>query len=263
MKTRHTAEFRFYAELNDFLPAEQRKQTIDYRFNGHPGIKDPIEVLGVPHTEAELILANGESVSFDYRLQNHDRIAVYPVFKNLSIGSLARLREKPPGIPRFILDVNLGKLAKRMRLLGFDSVYRNNFLDAEVADIAAHEQRIVLTRDRRLLYLKQIDHGYWVRAVNIDRQLDEVLERYNLYGLIRPFARCLVCNGVLKAVPKAEVLHRLEEKTRLYYESFYRCVCCQRIYWEGSHIENMRQHYAKNLKPEMKNPDRLLHRDCQ
>lgn len=263
MKTRHTAEFRFYAELNDFLPAEQRKQTIDYRFKGHPGIKDPIEVLGVPHTEAELILANGQSVSFDYRLQNHDRIAVYPAFKNLSIGSLARLREKPPGIPRFILDVNLGKLAKRMRLLGFDSVYRNNFQDAEVADIAAHEQRIVLTRDRRLLYLKQIDHGYWVRAVNIDRQLDEVLERYNLYGLIRPFARCLVCNGVLKAVPKAEVLHRLEEKTRLYYESFYQCVYCQRIYWEGSHIENMRQHYAKHLKPEMKNPDRLLHRDCQ
>ena len=120
MRSEYTAEFRFYEELNDFLPPEQRKRTNLYRFSGHPGIKDPIEVFGVPHTEVDLIVVNGQSVGFDYQLQAGDRVAVYPVFETLDITSLVKLREKPLRNPRFVLDVNLGKLAKRMRLLGFD-----------------------------------------------------------------------------------------------------------------------------------------------
>ena len=148
MKPEYTAEFRFYALLNDFLPPAQRKRTMHYRFSGHPGIKDPIEVFGIPHTEVELIIVNGQSVGFDYQLQAGDRVAVYPVFKSLDINPLVRLREKPLRDPRFILDVNLGKLAKRMRLLGFDSLYRNDYNDAEIVNFAVNEQRIVLTRDR-------------------------------------------------------------------------------------------------------------------
>ncbi|MDD5321815.1 MAG: Mut7-C RNAse domain-containing protein [Methylococcales bacterium] len=244
MKQEYVAEFRFYEELNDFLPPEQRKRTINYRFSGHPGIKDPIEVFGVPHTEVELIIVDDQSVGFDYQLQDGDRVAVYPVFESLDISPLLRLRENPLRNPRFIMDVNLGKLAKFMRLLGFDSLYRNDYRDAEVVNIAVNEQRIVLTRDRRLLYIKHISHGYWVRAVNVESQIDEVLRRFDLYGSIQPFVRCLVCNGVLSSVAKGDILDRLEPKTRLYYEVFHQCNDCLRIYWEGSHMENMRQRYA-------------------
>lgn len=244
MKPQHTAEFRFYEELNDFLLPEQRKRTIRYRFSGHPGIKDPIEVFGVPHTEVDLIVVNGQSVGFDYQLQAGDRVAVYPVFETLDISSLVRLREKPLRNPRFILDVNLGKLAKRMRLLGFDSLYRNDYRDADIVNISVNERRIVLTRDRRLLYIKQINHGYWVRATDVEAQIDEVLRRFDLYGLIHPFVRCLMCNGVLAPVAKADIWDRLEAKTRLYYDDFYQCVDCRRIYWQGSHMENMLQRLA-------------------
>jgi uncharacterized protein with PIN domain len=244
MKPEYTAEFRFYEELNDFLPHEQRKRTMHYRFNGNPGIKDPIEAFGVPHTEVELIIVNGQSAGFDYQLQGGDHVAVYPVFKSLDISPLHRLREKPSCNPRFIIDANLGKLAKFMRLLGFDSLYRNDYRDAEVVAIAVNEQRIVLTRDRRLLYIKHISHGYWVRAVDVESQIDEVLRRFDLFRSIQPFARCLVCNGIMAPVTKADILDRLEPKTRLYYEVFQRCTDCRRIYWEGSHMEDMRQRYA-------------------
>jgi uncharacterized protein with PIN domain len=247
MKPEYTAEFRFYALLNDFLPPAQRKRTMHYRFSGHPGIKDPIEVFGIPHTEVELIIVNGQSVGFDYQLQASDSVAVYPVFKSLDINPLVRLREKPLRNPRFILDVNLGKLAKRMRLLGFDSLYRNDYNDAEIANFAVNEQRIILTRDRRLLYIKQITHGYWVRAVDVESQTDEVLRRFDLHSSIHPFVRCLVCNGMLAPVAKTDILNRLEPKTRLYYEVFHRCDDCQRIYWEGSHMEDIRQRFASFL----------------
>ena len=79
------AEFRFYEELNDFLRPEQRYQTVSYRFDGQPGIKDPIEALGVPHVEVDLIVVNGASVGFDYRLQDGDRVAVYPKFESLDV----------------------------------------------------------------------------------------------------------------------------------------------------------------------------------
>lgn len=238
------AEFRFYAELNDFLPPGQRQRTLHYSFSGHPGIKDPIEALGVPHTEVELIIVNGQSVRFDYQLQAADRVAVYPLFRQLAIDPLFKLRVRYSLHPRFVLDTNLGKLARFMRLLGFDSLYRNDYRDSTIARIAASEQRIVLTRDRRLLHNKQIHYGYWVRAVDVESQIDEVVRRFDLCGLIHPFARCLVCNDVLVPVEKKDILDRLEPKTKRFFEIFSRCPTCQRIYWEGSHLENMRRRFT-------------------
>lgn len=241
MRREHTAEFRFYEELNDFLPPDKRKRTVDYGFNGHPGIKDCIEAQGVPHTEVELILVNGESVGFDYRLQDCDRVAVYPMFESFDVTPLLRLRDAPLRQTAFVLDVNLGKLARRLRLLGFDALYSNRYQDAEVADIATAEQRIVLTRDRRLLHAKRITHGYWVRSVQPEQQTEEVLRRFDLYRQIRPFCRCPVCNGLLKPVDKAEIIDRLEPLTKLYYDEFRACDGCGKLYWEGSHIGKMRQ----------------------
>jgi uncharacterized protein with PIN domain len=245
----HMAEFRFYGELNDFLRPQQRQCPIVYYFSGHPGIKDPIEVLGVPHPEVEMINVNGQSVGFDYQLQAYDHVAVYPDFKNRDFAFPMKLRENVSPSPRFILDVNLGKLAKFMRLLGFDSLYRNDYRDKVVVNIAVNEQRIVLTRDRRLLYFKSIRHGYWVREVKAENQVDEILSRFDLYGAIHPFTRCLACNGVLEPVAKEQVLHRLEPKTRLYYEIFSHCISCQRIYWKGSHMEHMLRRFAHLLAP--------------
>ena len=236
----HAAEFRFYAELNDFLRPEQRQQTVPYRFDSHPGIKDPIEALGVPHVEVDLIVVNGASVDFGYHLQNGDRVAVYPVFAGIDVSPLAKLREKPPRPIAFVVDVNLGRLARTLRLLGFDVLFSNAYRDAEIVAIAEAQKRIVLTRDRRLLHAKAIVHGYWVRSVLVARQVEEVLRRFGLAGQVRPFSRCAACNGQIEPVPKADVLDRLEPKTRKYYETFYRCSTCGQIYWEGSHVEKIR-----------------------
>lgn len=183
-----TAYFRFYAELNDFLPPMRRQQVITYRFNGHSGIKDPIEALGVPHTEVEVILVNNQPTDFSYQLKSTDRVAVYPKFKRLDPGEFPRLRADRSNPVRFIVDVNLGKLAKLLRLLGFDSLYCNHFQDSAIVATAVAEQRIILTRDRRLLFAKQIEHGYWVRAVEAKKQTHEVLDHFELHTAIQPFS---------------------------------------------------------------------------
>ena len=119
----NTAEFRFYEELNDFLPSALRQRDIEYTFRGSPGIKDPIEALGVPPTEVEPIIVNGRSEGFDCRLRHGDRVAVYPMFEALDVTPLVRLRDRPLRNSAFVLDVHLGKLARRLRLLGFDCWY--------------------------------------------------------------------------------------------------------------------------------------------
>lgn len=248
MTAEQIAEFRFYAGLNDFLPPAKRQKDLPYRFKGHPGIKDPIEVFGVPHPEVDLILVNGQAVGFDYQLKAGDRVSVYPVFTQLNPDALPKLREEISTHPRFVLDVNLGKLAKFLRMLGFDSLYRNDYRDIDVVTIAASEGRIVLTRDRRLLYAKRINHGYWVRTVKIESQIDEILSRFQLYNMIYPFVRCMLCNGRLTPVDKAEILERLEPKTKRYYQIFHRCTDCGQIYWQGSHIEDMQKRFAVFLR---------------
>jgi uncharacterized protein with PIN domain len=240
----HAAEFRFYEELNDFLPPAQRKHTVPYRFNGHPGIKDPIEALGVPHTEVDLVVVNGKSVGFDYQLQAGDRVAVYPVFEAMDISPIVKLREAPLRRTAFVVDVNLGKLARMLRLFGFDALCDASLDDPDLVAISVDQHRILLTRDRRLLYAKAITHGYWVRAVLPPRQLEEIVARFDLAGSIQPFGRCAACNGLIEPVDKQAVLSRLEPRTRKYYETFFRCVACGRIYWEGSHVDQIRQRCA-------------------
>lgn len=251
MKKSCQAEFRFYAELNDFLALPQRGQAVCYRFSGHPGIKDPIEAIGIPHTEVDLIVVNGTPVGFDYPLQTNDRVAVYPVFNHLDLSPLPKLREERGESPAFVIDVNLGKLARGMRLLGFDALYRNDYRDSDVVDIAASQGRAVLTRDRRLLFARRITYGYWVRSVEPGQQISEVLARFRLHPRIRPFFRCLRCNGILEPATKADVLEQLEPKTKRYYEDFLRCSDCGQVYWEGSHMDGLRQ-WCKTFQQEIR-----------
>ncbi len=229
------AQLRFYEELNDFLPPALRKVEFRHQFDRRTSIKDMIESLGVPHTEVELILVNGRSVDFAHIVEDHDRISVYPVFETLDVSSLIRLRPKPLREPSFVVDCNLGRLARYLRLLGLDCLYQNDFDDETVARISQQQHRIVLTRDRRLLHRKIITHGFYVRAVSPKQQVREVLKRLDLYGMVQPFTRCTRCNGILDATSKETVEHQLEPKTRRYYDKFLRCRQCGQVYWQGSH----------------------------
>ncbi len=236
----NSAYFRFYGSLNDFLPSPRKQQGFRYVVRGHPAIKDTIEALGVPHPEVELILANSQSVDFDYSLQDGDRFSIYPHFTSLSLGSDQILRP-PLWLTRFVLDVHLGKLATYLRLLGFDTWYRYDCDDEELAAISDSEQRILLTRDRGLLKRRIVTYGYWVRATEPIQQSREVLQRFTLRSKIQPFRRCLRCNGELVSVELDEVSARLPPKTRQYYDEFYLCQRCQQVYWKGAHYSNLKQ----------------------
>jgi uncharacterized protein with PIN domain len=229
------ARFRFHSGLERLLVHGYRSNQIAYPFNEHPGIKDAIEAMGVPHTEVDVILVNGRSVDFSCKLQDQDNVQVFPVFSEVPINSPRRLSPLTLDPATFILDVHLGKLARRMRLLGFDVCYRNDLEDVEIMNIAESENRIILTRDLGILKHRKVVHGYLVRSDQIDGQLREVLKRYDLYGKIRLWTRCMICNGLMARVEKADVLDRLEPRTRLYYENFHRCSSCDRLYWQGSH----------------------------
>lgn len=245
------AWFRFYEELNEFLPEGKRKGQIPYSFNGKQSVKDAIEALGIPHTEIDMILVNGISVDFSYKLRNEDSVSVYPVFESLDISSVTHLRGKPLRDLKFILDVHLGKLAKYLRLCGFDTIYRKDYDDAEIIRLALSEKRIILTHDLGILKNKLVTHGYWIRSQLPGEQLKEVLARFDLKNLIRPFTRCIECNGVLAEVPKNEIIDRLLAKTRQYYEDYKKCPDCDRVYWEGSHFDKMKiniENIIKNIK---------------
>lgn len=236
-----TATFRFYEELNDFLAPSRRKREFTAPCARAATTKHMIEALGVPHTEVELILVNGESVDFSRQLEDGDRVAVYPRFEALDVTPLLRLRDHPLREPRFVADAHLGGLARMLRMLGFDTLYDNHFHDDAIVVVAEQEHRIVLTRDRELLKRRNVTHGCYVHALTSEAQLREIVERLDLARSARPLTLCLHCNVPLRPVDKASVLDRLPPKVREYYERFSTCDACGRVYWEGSHWRNMRR----------------------
>jgi uncharacterized protein len=238
--------FRFYEELNDFLPPVKRGKPFLHHVTGNPAVKDAIESLGVPHVDVDMILVNGNPVDFSYKLKDSDRISVYPVFESFDISGVSPLRAKPLRETRFVLDVHLGRLAKYLRLCGLDTVYRNHFTDREIIDVSLSEGRIILTRDRGILKNRKVTHGYWIRSQNPGEQLIEVLTRFDLRKSLQPFSRCMECNGVLSDVTKEEIIRHLQPCTRKYYTQFRKCQSCERVYWEGSHYEKMKK-FVDNL----------------
>lgn len=230
---------RAYAELNDFWEADSRGRDVRRPIQSHQTVKDVLEASGIPHTEIDLILVNGDPVSFQHRPAVGDRIAVYPMFEALDIGATARLRPEPLRHPRFVVDVNLGRLARLLRVLGFDVWWSSDADDQTLADISLDQQRILLTRDRGLLKRRAITHGLFVHSQQPEEQTLEVLRRLDLRRRIKPFTRCVRCNGQLAAVAKDEVIDQLEPLTRRYYDEFSRCPECGRIYWAGSHFEKL------------------------
>jgi len=235
---------RFYEELNDFLPRQDRKRDIEVSFNGRRSIKDFIESMGVPHVEVDLILVHGISVDFNYLIQDGDRISVYPVFERLPIEGVTRLRPAPLRLTRFVLDVHLRKLARRLRLLGFDTDYDEHRDDPELAELSAKENRILLTRDRGLLKRKIVTRRLIIRNTDPEKQVLEVIERLHLQSSIKPFTRCIACNGEIAAVDMesekfAALRQTIPPGVLAWCTEYYTCTSCGKVYWKGSHYDRM------------------------
>lgn len=235
------ASFRFYGNLNDFLPRRQRRKTIVRPFDWRGSIKDMIESMNVPHPEIDLLVVNGVSVAFDAIVADGDEVHAYPLGHTADVQPRVLLRPPLTDKPRFILDTHLGRLAAYLRMAGFDTLYRNDYPDDELAQVAYDERRVLLTRDIGLLKRSLVTYGYFVRETNPKRRLIEVMRRYDLAAHTSPFARCTRCNGALHHVPKAAILDELSSRTANHYDTFYQCEDCAQIYWKGSHYEAMQR----------------------
>ncbi len=247
-----TAWFRFYEELNDFLPKARNKVSFRVEFTGTPAIKDLVESLGVPHAEIDMILVNSKSVDFRYKMKDGDQVSVYPVFESIDISGITHLRAEPLREPRFVLDVHLGKLARYLRLLGFDTLYDPGYDDNLIINISVTQNRIILTHDKGILKNRNVTRGHWVRSQDPEVQVSEIVRRFDLKGNSRPFTRCIECNTPLIVTGKDNVEKFLLPLTKKHFDEFRKCEGCGRIYWEGSHYENMKEFVRKILYEENK-----------
>lgn len=139
---------------------------------------------------------------------------------------------------KFIADVHLGKLARLLRLLGFDTAYQNSFSNKELAAIRREQNRILLSRNRSLSKNDQI-RTFILTSEGPLTQLKQVINQFQLKDQFHPFTVCIVCNGELEKVPKEDIVHLLQPNTSRYFNEFWQCDHCKRIYWKGSHYERM------------------------
>lgn len=243
---------RLFGELNQFF-RNKNKKIRDIKFKDRQTIKDILEGLGVPHTEVYFLLKENTPISFNYLVKDGDYISVYPIFRDITIETSQKTtREKFPYQPKFIADAHLGKLVSYLRILGFDTLYYNDYGDQFLAKKSADENRILLTRDHGLLMRKRVKYGYFIRNDNPGKQLSEVIHRYDLREHINKSSRCPKCNHLLESIEKEKIIERLEPKTKKYYHEFYICVNCDQIYWKGSHFEKIEE-LINNIEDELNN----------
>jgi uncharacterized protein with PIN domain len=234
-----TVRLRFHGDLNVFLGSKAGDAVIERRLAEKTSIKDVIESCGVPHPEVDLIFIDEQPVRFDHILANDTKVEVFPVDNRGTNRTEKRLQTV--GIIRFVADGHLGGLTRNLRLLGFDVAYRQNADDGQLLEVMARENRALLTRDRRLLMHRIVQHGYCPRSQNADEQTIEVVLRFDLSELIAPFTRCLRCNAPLEEATKADIIDKLEPLTKIYYDQFRRCPECKQIYWSGSHFPKLQK----------------------
>lgn len=236
----------FHDRLQVFLP-RYRHGPYCIPLDRRTSVKDLLESQGVPHPEIGLILIEGISVGFEALVQPGDQIEVYPFFDALDLPEKIALRPPPPQPPRFVLDIHLGRLAATLRMLGFDTIWRNDIHDEELAELAGADQRVLLTRDVGCLKRSRVVWGYFVRSPGTQDRNREVIREFDLARQIRLFERCMKCNGMLEAVSKSEIADRLPEGTAQVYEEFHRCAVCEQIYWRGPHVRRMERVIADLL----------------
>jgi hypothetical protein len=235
----NTLQILLADSLIDFLPVRLRGRAVTIEFGNPRSLKDLIESIGVPHPEIAGIRVNGQPADLSEMAHPGSMVEVIAY-------ETGDPRIRPPVI-RFILDCHLGKLASYLRILGFDAAYDNDEKDETLAEISAVENRIMLTRDRGLLKRNRIQYGYFLRSQNPHNQLLAVVQRYGLHKEIHPFTRCPKCNGCLHPVAKNDVIDRLPAKTRIYFDLFWQCDSCRKVYWQGSHYQRI-QDWIKSFQ---------------
>ena len=234
------ATLRCYATLNDFLPPDRRGADVERHFSGSPGVKDLIEAAGVPHVEVGLVLVNGRPVDFSHRVVDGDRVSAYPPFTRIDMRDVTTVAAPLPDPILFRLDGHLGRLARRLRLLGFDTLYDPDATDEELAGMSSHD-RVLLSRDLGLLKRSEVKLGYFLRSTRPANQTAEVVERFDLSRVARPFTRCTACNGGLRRAGCDEVAGRIPEAVAAHHRDFTVCPDCRRVYWPGSHYANLKR----------------------
>ena len=234
-----TVRLHFQGDLDFFLRSKTRNRTVERNLSEKSSIKDIIESCGIPHPEVDAILVNGRSVRFDHTLADDADVEVLPPEHRTTHTTVKHLQARHTST--FVADGHLGTLTRNLRLLGFDIAYDQKSNDRQLLDLMAHQNRVLLTRDRRLLMHAIVQHGYCPRSQNAEEQTIEVVRRFKLLELIAPFTRCLRCNARLQNADKAEVIEELKPLTKIYYEEFRRCPGCGQIYWAGSHFEKLKK----------------------
>lgn len=238
-----TISLAFFDELLFFLAKNYQEGSFyHYTCATNEAVKDCIEAQGIPHTEVEWILVNGNNVNFTYQVKEQDKIEIYPYSSQLNLPSIVR-----PALSKiaFITDANVGKLTKNLRLMGFHVRTDEGVPDKEIAAIAERENLIVLSRDIGLLKRKNVLYGRYLHSEKIEEQLLEVMKRFDLPDKIRPFTLCLVCDGKIQAIEKTTIQTQVNATIYQEYNAFYQCQSCQKVYWEGSHFDKMKENITK------------------
>jgi uncharacterized protein len=213
-------------ELQPFLRPGQRGGPVPVAVDGTSSLGHVVQSLGVPLTEVGPLLVNGEPAGSGYRPGDADLVTVAAV-----------RRPQPLPSARFVLDVHLGTLARRLRLVGVDAAYANDADDDALIEQANAGRRVLLSQDRGLLRRRKLWLGAYVRGARPDDQFRDVLDRFA--PPLAPWTRCPACNGPLSEVPKAAVDPVLRPGTRRTYQAFSRCGRCGQVYWHGAHSRRL------------------------
>jgi hypothetical protein len=238
---------RFYGELKNLISGKQNKHELKFEFEIKTTTKDVVESFGIPHTEVSLILLNGESAGWNKIIDDNDRLSVFPFFYQLDIKNISKVFWQPEKL-KFIADVHLGRLAKYLRILGFDCLYQNDFSDEYIIETSIKEKRIILTMDRGILKNSRVKYGFLVKSKKVKEQLRNVMDRFDLYGKTRPFSLCIDCNEKLNRISRNEASKVFTYLGDEYYKEFYRCPSCNKVYYKGSHYERMFEKLKEFLK---------------
>lgn len=231
------AKIHVLGSLKRFISHETSGSALTVTFELQPAVKDLIEAEGIPHTAIFKIEANGQRSDLSYNVNEGDSIRIYP-FELVDTSNLDPVFVSPSS---FITDVHLGKLTKTLRLLGIDTTSNQKWDDNDIIQHSNREHRMMLTRDRGLLKRNDARFGYWVQSTDPDRQVEEIFNRFALKEKLQPFTRCMECNGKLQTVSLEEVADRVPPKVKEWQEEFYLCTGCEKVYWEGSHFEKLKE----------------------
>ncbi len=220
--------FRFYEELNDFLPQHLKKVDIEIEFMEKRSIKETIKNFDVPPSTVDLVLVNGQPVDFEHIVKHGDRVSVYPVFEKLNIRNVSLLRQSPLRRVRFIADVDLQDLVQLMRMLGFNTTFNINCSITDIIEISGRENRIILTKQKELLKSESVTHGIKVCSGPAANQVCQLIDDLDIKDRVKPFSRCLRCNTRLKNRDTDAILDQISPGTDRIFEKDLHCISCRK-----------------------------------